>query len=159
LNLPNDALQHQLDVICALHYTTPGEESSQSGRFDCTIGAPPSKEGKMTDKFDDIQKYGKEQIEAARMATNSIVDTMQVIAIETADYSRKSFENGSAFLEKLLGAKSYDSAIQLHSEYWKSSYAGFISQATKLGELYSRLANEAFKPLETAFARVHNGKS
>jgi hypothetical protein len=65
LNLPNDALQHQLDVICALHYTTPGEESSQSGRFDCTIGAPPSKEGKMTDKFDDIQKYGKEQIEAA----------------------------------------------------------------------------------------------
>jgi len=112
----------------------------------------------MTDRFDDIQKYGKEQFEAATVATNSIVNTIQVIANETADYSRKSFENGSAFLEKLLGAKSYDSAIQLHSEYWKSSYAGFIAQATKLSELYSSLANEAFKPFETAFARVYNSK-
>lgn len=113
----------------------------------------------MTDKFDDIQTYGKVQLEAATAATNSIVKTMQVIANETADYSRKSFESGSAFLEKLLGAKSYDCAIQLHSEYWKSSYAGFIAQATKLGELYSSLANEAYKPFETALAKVYNGKS
>ncbi|HMF05817.1 MAG TPA: phasin family protein [Methylocella sp.] len=113
----------------------------------------------MTDRFDDIQKYGKEQFEAAAAATNSVVKTIQVIANETADYSKRSFESGSAFLEKLLGAKSYDSAIQLHSEYWKSSYAGFIAQATKLGELYSSLASEAYKPFETAFAKVYNGKS
>ncbi len=117
------------------------------------------REGKMTDKFDDIQKYGKEQFEAATAATDSVVKTLQAIATETADYSRKSFESGSAFLEKLFGAKSYDSAIQLHSEYWKSSYAGFIAQATRLGELYSCLANEAYKPFGTAFAKVYNGKS
>ena len=113
----------------------------------------------MTDKFDDIQKYGKEQFEATKAATDSFAKTLQVIANETADYSRKSFESGAAFLKNLLGAKSYESAIQLHSEYWKSSYAGFIAQATKLSELYSSLANEAFKPFETAFARVYNAKS
>ncbi len=32
------------------------------------------------------------------------------------------------------------------SEYWKSSY-GFVAQATKLGELYSNLSKEAFKPV------------
>jgi hypothetical protein len=113
----------------------------------------------MTDKFDDIQTYGKEQFEAAAATTNSIAKTLQEIANETADYSKKSFERSSAFLEKLLGAKSYDGAIELHSEYWKSSYAGFVAQATKLGELYANLAKEAFKPFEGACAKFYNGKS
>ena len=112
----------------------------------------------MIDKFDDVQKYGKDQFEAAAAVTNSIAKAIQEIANETADYSRKSFESGSAFLEKLLGAKSYESAMQLHSEYWKSSYAEFIAQATKLGELYSGLAKETFKPIESAFAKAYNGK-
>ena len=67
----------------------------------------------MAYEFEDIQKYGKEQFDAAAAATSSFAKTLQAIATETADYSKKSFENGSAFLEKLLGAKSYDTAIQL----------------------------------------------
>jgi len=112
----------------------------------------------MTDQIDGIQKYGKEQFETATAAANAIVKAVQQIASETADYSKKSLESGSAFMEKLLGAKSYDSAIQLQSEYWKSSYAGFIAQATKMGELYSTLAKEAFKPFENAFTKVTGGK-
>jgi hypothetical protein len=59
----------------------------------------------------------------------------------------------------LLGAKSYESAIQIQSEYWKSSYAGFVAEATKLSELYSSLAKEAFKPIEAAFAKVQTSKN
>jgi hypothetical protein len=57
----------------------------------------------------------------------------------------------------LLGAKSYETAIQIQSEYWKTSYAGFVAQATKIGELYSSLAKEAFKPVETAVSKAYNG--
>jgi hypothetical protein len=67
-------------------------------------------------------------------------------------------ESNSAFVEKLLGAKSCDTAIQIQSEYWKTSYASFVAQATKIGELYSNLAKEAFKPAETAFTKWYNGK-
>ena len=56
-------------------------------------------------------------------------------------------------MEKLLGAKSYDTAIQIQSEFWKTSYASFVAQATKIGELYSSLAKEAFKPVETAVSQ------
>jgi hypothetical protein len=113
----------------------------------------------MIDKFDGIPAYGKEQLEAATEATGSIAKNIQAIAGEAADYSKKSIESGSAFVEKLLGVKSFDSAIQLQSEFWKSSYAGFIAQATKMSELYSSLAREAFKPVETAFAKIYNGRS
>jgi hypothetical protein len=113
----------------------------------------------MAHEFEDIQKYGKEQFDAAAAATSTFTKTLQAIATETADYSKKSFENNSAFVEKLLGAKSYETAIQIQSDYWKSSYASFVAEATKLSELYSTLAKEAFKPIETAFSKVQSVKS
>ncbi|MBO0734166.1 MAG: phasin family protein [Methylocapsa sp.] len=108
----------------------------------------------MAYEFEDFQKFGKEQYDAAAAATSSIAKALQAIATETADYSKKSLESGSAFVEQLLGAKSYDNAIQIQSEYWKTSYAGFVAQATKMGELYTNLAKEAFKPVESIFSKM-----
>src|ERR1700730_1772494 len=113
----------------------------------------------MVNEFDDVQNYGKEQFGAAAAGTACFAKPLQTIATETPDYSQKGLEHNSAFMEKLLGAKSYDTAIQIQSEYWKTSYAGFVAQATKIGELYSSLAKEAFKPVETAVSKVYNGKS
>jgi hypothetical protein len=112
----------------------------------------------MTQNFQDIQKFGKEQFETATAATTSFTKSLQEIATETADYSKKSFEKSSALVEKLLGVKSYESAIQLQTEYWKSAYADFVAEATKLSELYSGLAKDAFKPVETVFSKVQGGK-
>jgi hypothetical protein len=112
----------------------------------------------MVNEFDDVQSYSKEQFGAAAALTTCFAKTLQTIATETADYSKKAMENNSAFMEKLLGAKSYDTAIQIQSEYWKTSYAGFVAQATKIGELYSSLAKEAFKPGETAVTKAQSGK-
>ncbi len=108
----------------------------------------------MTSNFDEIQKFGKEQLEAASSVAASLAKGLQTIAAETTDYSKKSIESNSAYVEKLLGAKSLDNAIQIQSEYAKSAYEGFVAQATKIGELYTILAKEAFKPVETAFAKV-----
>ena len=65
--------------------------------------------------------------------------------METIEYSKKSLENGSAFVEKLLGAKSFQSAIYVRSEYAKTSYAALVAYLTKIGELNTKLAKEAFK--------------
>jgi len=112
----------------------------------------------MANEFEDVQKFGKEQFDAAASAFAPFTKTLQAIATETADYSKKSFENSSVFIEKLLGAKTYESAIQIQTDYWKNSYAGFVAEATKLGELYTSLAKEAFKPLETALSKVQGAK-
>jgi hypothetical protein len=73
---------------------------------------------------------------------------VQAIAAEAADYSKKSFEEGSAALEKLLGAKSLDKAMEIQTSYAKTAYEGFVAQATKIGELYADLAKETYKPFE-----------
>jgi len=88
----------------------------------------------------DFQQFGTEQL-----ASN----TTAAIATEASDYSRRSLENSTSFVARLLGAKSFDSVIQIHSEYAKTSYEGFVAQAKKMGELYSDLAKEFFKPIQT----------
>jgi phasin family protein len=112
----------------------------------------------MANGFEDVQKFNKSQLETSALSSQSFVKGLQAIAAETTDYSKKSLESGSAFLEKLLGAKSLESAIQLQSEFAKSSYSDFVAQATKFGELYTNLAKEAFKPIETALSQVQASK-
>jgi hypothetical protein len=104
--------------------------------------------------FEVFQKFGKDQLEAASSAATSVARGLQTIAAEATDYSKKSIEANSAYFEKLLGAKSLDNAVEVQSEYAKSAYEGFVAQATKIGDLYTTLAKDAFKPVESAIAKV-----
>ncbi len=108
----------------------------------------------MFKNIEDFQKFGKDQLEAATETASSLSKGVQAIAVEATDYSKKSLETSSALIEKLLGAKTLDTAIQLQSEYAKTAYESFVAQATKFGELYTNLAKEAFKPVEAAVAKV-----
>ena len=108
--------------------------------------------------IDELQKYSKDNIDAALKSLNAVSKSVQAIALETADYSKKSFEQGSAAMEKLFGAKSVDKAIEIQSEYVKSAYETFMNQATKFGELYADLAKETYKPLEGVIAKVNSAK-
>ena len=105
-----------------------------------------------TPKFEDFQKFSKTQLETVNAMTSTMTKGFQEIAAESTDYSKKAFAANSAVVEKLLGVKSVESAIQIQTEYAKSVYDGFVAQATKLNEMYVKLATEAFKPVETAFS-------
>lgn len=78
----------------------------------------------------------------------------QAIATEAADYSKKSFEDSVAHLEKLTSAKSLEAAFELQTNYLKASYEGFFTEATKIGEMYADLAKDAYKPYEAPVAKA-----
>lgn len=102
----------------------------------------------MTINVEEIQKVSKEAVEKATTSIGVVSKGFQSIATETADYSKKSFEAGSAFVEQLLGVKAVDKAIELQTAFAKSSYEGFVAQAKKVGEMYVDIAKEAYKPFE-----------
>jgi hypothetical protein len=103
---------------------------------------------------DDMQKFGKDGMDAAMNSFGAWSKSAQAIAVELADYTRKSAEQSAAAWEKLLGAKSLENAIEVQSAYLKSSYEGFVAEATKLGQLYGDLAKEAYKPLEGVLGKA-----
>ncbi len=105
-------------------------------------------------QLDDIQKAGKDQFEHATSAAASVTRGFQAMATEATDYSKRSLETTSSYIEKLMSVKSVESAFQVQSEFAKAQIEGFVTQATKMGELYKSMATEAFKPAETAFAHA-----
>jgi hypothetical protein len=111
----------------------------------------------MVKNFDDVQKFGKENMDLALKSFGAVSKSMQAIAVEVADYSKKSFEDSTAAVEKLMGAKTLEKAIEVQSDYFKSAYEGFVSEATKIGDLCSDLAKETYKPFEGFLAKTTNG--
>ena len=108
----------------------------------------------MLKNVDEIQKFGKDNVEATMKSLGATSKGFQAIAAEVTNYSKKSFEDGTAAVERLLGAKTLEKAIEVQSEYVKSAYEGFMSRSAKLGELYAGLAQEAYKPFESYIAKA-----
>jgi phasin family protein len=103
---------------------------------------------------EDMQKFGKDNMDVAMSSFGALTKSAQAIAVEVADYSKKSIEGSAAAWEKLIGAKSLEKAMEVQSDYLKSSYQDFVAEATKLGELYVDLAKEAYKPFEGVLAKA-----
>jgi hypothetical protein len=105
-------------------------------------------------KVEEFQRYGKEQFDAAVASATEFQKGVQAIATAVGDYARKSFEDGNAFIEKLIGTKSLDKAFEVQSEYARNSYEFFLAESQKIGGLYADLAKQAYKPFETFAAKL-----
>jgi hypothetical protein len=119
----------------------------QKGRFN---------QGKheMTQTYEDFTKYGKEFADTGLKSFASLTKGAQAIATEAGEYTKKSFEAGSAAVEKLFAAKSIEKAIEIQTDYAKQSYESFVAEASKIGNLYAELAKEAYKPFESVVAKA-----
>jgi hypothetical protein len=132
-----------LDFNCALHNKTAAEVFSgcifhwaQRSFRRITMNQP----------FETIQKLGKDSFNATVKALEVATTGTQAIAVETADYAKKSFEQTASTFEKFVGVKSLDKVIEIQTDYVKSAYEGFVAQSTKTSELYTKLAQDSFAP-------------
>ncbi|SRR6266568_5249004 len=81
----------------------------------------------------------------------SVQKHLSEITTAQADFAKSSFEASKAYFEKLAGVKSPDKFFELTTEYAKSAQETFVAEATKIGELYKALAQEAFTPFTSSF--------
>lgn len=108
----------------------------------------------MVQSPEEFQKLGKENVEQAMKSFGVWSKGAQAIAVEVADYTKSSFELGTSTLEKLLGAKTLEQAVEIQQTYLKSAYEALVAESTKIGELYADLAKQTYKPLEGVFPKV-----
>jgi phasin family protein len=108
----------------------------------------------MIKNFDDMQKIGKDNMDASMKSFGAVSKSFQAIAVEAADYAKKSFEEVTAVGEKLAAAKSPDKVMEVQADYLKHAYEGFVAQSAKVSQLYVDLAQELYKPFETQWAKA-----
>lgn len=104
----------------------------------------------MANNFGDVQKLGKDQFEQFSASAAAVARGFQALASEATEYSKRSLETTTSFMERLVGVKSVGSAIQIQSEFAKTQFENFFAQANRVGEIYRDIAKEAYRPMESA---------
>ena len=74
--------------------------------------------------------------------------SIQTIANAYADYTMRSIEEGRSFVEKLVGVRSFDKAIEVQTEFARRVYANLVGESQKMCELYGELAKQTLRPWE-----------
>ena len=98
--------------------------------------------------LDTIPKLGKDGLDATMKSVGALSKGTQSAAAELADFAKRSFEHGSATMEKLVGVRTLDRAVEIQAEFARSSYESFFAQASKMGELCTTTVKEAYAPME-----------
>jgi len=102
----------------------------------------------MVNGFEDVQKVGVETLNRTVESVGALTRGVQSVATETAEFSKKTFEEGAAHLETLLGVKSLERAVEMQTEFLKASCEKMLGQAARFGELYVGVARDVAKPFE-----------
>lgn len=106
----------------------------------------------MMKSFEDVQAFNKDSIEAFSASSAALTKGYQAVAQEVADYSKKSFEKGTAVWQSAVAAKSFEKAVELQQTFAKESFDAAVAEFTKLGEMVASAAKGAYKPYEATFA-------
>ncbi|HBF30078.1 phasin family protein [Rhizobium sp.] len=104
--------------------------------------------------LEEANKKSKEVVDTAVKSYAEVTKGFQSIAAEATEYSKKSVQDLTSFVEQLTAARSIEAVVELQTKYAKSSYESFVAQATKIGELYVDLAKTAYKPYEAPIAKA-----
>lgn len=102
---------------------------------------------------EDFQKMGKENYDAMFHSYDELNKNFQAIASRWADFSKRSFEDVSSAWEEMIGAKSVDEAIGVQTKYTKNACENWIAEMSKIGEMYSSAARNAYKPVQKAMEK------
>jgi hypothetical protein len=103
--------------------------------------------------FDEASRKSKEAMDGVLKSYTEVARGFQAIATEASDYSRKSFQDMTSFMEAFTSVRSIEAAYELQSKYLKSAYDGFVVEATKMSDMYADLAKSAYKPYEAPVAK------
>jgi hypothetical protein len=103
---------------------------------------------------EEFQRASKDGFDASVRSLGEVGKGFQAIAATIVDYSKKNFEDSTRAFEQLVGAKSFEQAWEIQSQYAKRAFEAYVAQASKIGEMYVDLARNAYQPVEQAAAKT-----
>jgi len=100
---------------------------------------------------EDLQKLSKENLEAYVQASTIFAKGCEQFGKAWMSFTQESLEQSAAAAKALLGAKSVREAVDLQTEFAKTSFDKLVAESTKLSEQSVKTANEAFEPINARF--------
>jgi hypothetical protein len=91
--------------------------------------------------------------EAASRSFAEATRGFQAIAAEINDFSRRRFEDVLQSWQQFLSARSFGDVVEVHTRYAQRAHDAYMSEMSKLGEMYLSAARNATKPVAQSAKR------
>lgn len=104
---------------------------------------------KMTNGFQDVTAFSQENVDAMVKSSEVAAKAAEGIGSELSAYSKKSFEDSVAAAQDMASAKTVTELMEKQTAFAQSAFESFMSQATKLNEIYVSAAKDISAPINT----------
>jgi phasin family protein len=108
----------------------------------------------VTEQFEKLSKgleglttFGQENVDAFVKSSEIAAKAAEGIGTEISAYSKKSFEDGVAAAQDFASAKTMTELFEKQTSFAQSAFEGFVSQATKMNEIYVAAAKDITAPI------------
>jgi hypothetical protein len=98
--------------------------------------------------LESFQKIGQQNMDKALKILGEWHEGWRAISTEMTDFTKRSFDEGAATVEKLLSAKSFDQAVAIQSDFAKRTFDGYVHELSRIGSLYAQLFRNSYEPVE-----------
>ena len=102
---------------------------------------------KLSKSFEGLTTFGQENVDALVKSSEIAAKAAEGIGTELSAYSKKAFEDGVAAAQDFASAKTMTELFEKQTSYAQSAFEGFVSQATKMNEIYVAAAKDITAPL------------
>lgn len=102
---------------------------------------------KLGKSMEDVATFGQENLDAVMKSSEVAMKAAEGINAEVTAFSKKSFEDTVAAAKDLTTAKSATDYFEKQSAFMKTSFEGFMAQATKMNEMFGKTAKDVSAPL------------
>lgn len=106
---------------------------------------------RMSKGFEDVTQLGQENVEAMVASGKVVAKAAEQMNAEMMAFSKKSYEDAMAASKDMASARSVPEFFEKQTSFAKTAFESFVAQATRMNEMYSTAAKEAFAPLNARF--------
>ncbi len=102
--------------------------------------------------YEDISKFSKENLDATVAASTIFAKGFETIGKEWMTFTQDAMEASAQAAKALLAARTLREAVDVQTDWAKTSFDKVVAESTKLSEISVKVANEAAEPIN---ARVN----
>jgi phasin family protein len=102
--------------------------------------------------YEDMSKFSKENMDAYVAAATTVAKGFESMGKAWVNFTQETMEAGAQVAKSLLAAKTLREAVDVQTDFAKTTFDKMVSESTKLSEISVKVANEAAEPIS---ARVN----
>ena len=92
--------------------------------------------------IEDAQRLNQQNFGLAMRAFGAWGDGWQSIANEFSTYVKRTFEDGTATFEQLVGSRTLDEAVRIQADYARRTYEGYMTQAGRFTTIVTDMSRQ-----------------